>query len=426
MLRDRSIVIAALCCLTGFGGFFLWAVFAPLAEGVTAYGQLVIEDNRKVIQHLEGGIIQRVEIREGAHVERGDVLIELEQTASKAVRDEIALELVGHYASLDRLSALREKAVTPVWKRAATLTVPEPSRQAILDRQTQLFRQQLEAHIAEVAVLESRRETILARKSARQRQIKSVERALQAAEDELLLKRTMLEDKLERIDTVQRLEREAATLESQLGALIADDNEADASAIGTEREIDSTRATYAERISESIVETRRLMASAEERLKAADDILDRSVIRAPQSGVVLNLRFSTVGGVIRPGEPLLEIVPDERTLVAEVRVPPADRDSVYEGLTVKARLSAYKSWKVPTLSGEVLSVSADLKEAPNSEAAFYTALIQLDTNTIASDEAVTFLPGMPIESFIASGRSRTFMDYLLEPIAVTFRRGLSL
>ena len=149
--------------------------------------------------------------------------------------------------------------------------------------------------------------------------------------------------------------------------------------------------------------------------------MNRTTVYAPQSGEILNLAFANAGAVIRPGETILEIVPDNQDLIATAEVKPSDRDSVYEGLSVEARLSGLKAWDSPLLKGEVSDISADLKTSPDGRYSYYEAKVTIEKENLSQLE-VPLTPGMPIEAFIFSGEKRTFVEYLLEPVNATMRK----
>ncbi len=422
--RDKPTFISGGLCLVFLGGFVVWGFTAQLAEGVTASGQIVVEDNRKVVQHLEGGIIRVMHIKEGDIVQEGDVLVELEQVASLARRDELAKELATQLASIERLTSLMEGEDAPDFAILDTLPIDSAMREETIIRQNSLFTQQKASLDSEISVLNARRNTQEGRERDLISQLAAVRRSLAVARDDLNRKLTYLNQKWETIDRVQAVEREVANLEAELSRLQASQNEARVTAQEIDEEIKSLKATAQAKSSGELLEARRAADSAEEKLGASQDVLSRTVIYAPRSGKVLNLSFTTLGGVVGSGEPIMEIVPDTTDLVTQVQVKPTDRDAVQPGQKVKAQLSAYKMWKASRIEGEVLSISADLKEQPETGATYYEARILLDRSTMKKDsDDVNIIPGMPVEAFIASGNSSTFFEILSEPIVQTVRRG---
>ncbi len=422
LLRDRTMIMSTIVCLLGFGGFFLWSVTAPLAEGVTVFGQVVVDGERKVVQHLEGGIIERIEVREGDDVEAGDPLLVLTDVAAIAGRAEVSQDLLNAKASVARLDALMGQRDSFDFPQELADEVSAARLADIRIKQNALFEQQRSALTADVAVLTSRQQGL--RESIRNRdvQIDSTLRSLEIVRDDLARKREFLEDRLITANQVTALEREEATLEGDLARLRTEQNQATSQIAETGRQISQARARFLERVSSELVDARSQVSQLEERLTTVRDVVNRSIITAPQSGKILNMAFSTPGGVVGPGEPILEIVPSYEGLIATVQLRPTDRDNVYEGLAVTTRLSGLKGWTSPNLPGEVTQVSADLKTSPDGSYSFYEARLVVDTDPL-NDSGVEITPGMPVEAFVSSGETRTLMAYLIEPIEATFRRG---
>lgn len=422
-MADPFVRRAALVCLVGLGGFLAWAGLAPLAEGVPAAGQIVVENDRQVVQHLEGGIINTVHVRDGDRVVAGQPLVTLQETASQSARDEVLIEIASLTGSLIRLQALRSGDEEPDFSALDTFDLTAAQRIEIITRQQDLFEQQWQAFDADIAVLTARRDGARSSQQLRSQQITVTQRALAAARDQQTLLAERVDRQMARLDELRALEREVATLEAEIGRLRTEVQDAATLERDLDGQIEQTRAAFYRQISADQLDTRTRLGLAEERIDAAQDVLNRSVIHAPQSGEVLNLRFSTEGGVVRPGEPILEIVPEAGEMTASVRIQPADRAAVYEGQAVRTRLAAYKSWMTPRLDGEVVSVSADLKTDPVTGASYYEVRIRIPGEEAARLGELDVIPGMPVEVFIFSGSSRTTLDYFFEPISESLFRG---
>ena len=422
-LKDPFVRNAALICLIGFGGFLAWAGLAPLAEGVPAAGQIVVENQRQVVQHLEGGIIRELHVRDGDHVEAGQPLVTLQGTASQAARDEILQEIASLTGSLERLDALRAGAGEPDFSSLESFELDPASRTEIMARQRDLFRQQAQAFEADISVLTARRDGARSSQVLHGRQISVTERALEAAQSQLELVRDRYDRQMARLDELRALERDAAALEADISRLRTEAQAAATLERDLDGQIEQTRAAFARQVSVDQLDVRTRLEQAQERLSAAQDVVNRSVIHAPSAGEVLNLRFATEGGVVRPGEPIMEIVPEAGQMTASVRIQPADRAAVYDGQAVRTRVTAYKSWMTPRLDGEVVSVSADLKTDQVTGASYYEVRVQIPAEEAARLGDLDVIPGMPVEVFIFSGSSRTTLDYLFEPISESLFRG---
>ncbi len=421
--RDPAVGLSALACLIGLGGFLAWSAFAPLAVGVGAAGAIVVETDRQVIQHLEGGIIREIRVGEGDRVRAGDPLVVLDGVASTARRDQVMQRVAGLTASMERLEALQSDA-PPAFTALADLDLPADLMAGITGRQLRLFNDQRESLLADVAVLESRRDGALSTASLKQAEISGTRRALAAVEEELTLARSLVETRMGRIDRVRALERDAATLEAEIARMASEIDRSTTDARDFTSQIRQARSRFAQDVASEMLETRGDLLAGREELGALQDVVDRAVIVAPRSGEVLNLRFSTEGGVVGPGEAILEIVPDDTGILASVRVPPQDRPQVYEGLQVRATLSAFAGARAAPVSGRVEAVSADLKTDPYTGDRFYEVRVRLDAQAVARLDAIELLPGMPVSVFIYSGRKRTLLASALEPISESLFEGL--
>ncbi|MEM6900087.1 MAG: HlyD family type I secretion periplasmic adaptor subunit [Pseudomonadota bacterium] len=411
-------------CLIGLGGFIGWAGFVPLEEGVAASGTVVVENDRQVVQHLEGGIIQTISIQDGDRVEVGDTLLVLQETASLASRDQVSQQIAALQATVQRLTALQHNAATPDFSVIDAIDISEMERSEIIARELDLFNQQKSALNADVDVLQTRRASAFNTARLKNNEIEIAQRALAATEDELGVISSMFEQQLVRRDQVTGLERNLAQQEGDIARLRSEKISAEAEAGDLSVQITQRRAQFDEQISADLRENYAQLLSAEERLSAAQDVLNRAVIAAPVSGEVLNLSFSTQGGVVRPGEAILEIVPDINAVTASVRIRPNDRASVFEGQTVRTQILAYKSWLSPSLDGEIINVSADLKTDVVNGANYYEARVRIPDASLSNISELEIIPGMPVDVFIFSGKSRTLADYLFEPIASSITKGL--
>lgn len=422
-LADRFIRRTALVCLVGLGGFLAWAGLAPLAEGVPATGQIVVESDRQVVQHLEGGIIRELHVRDGDRVEAGDALLQLEDTAALAVRDEVLQEIATLTASLARLNALRDGAAVPDFLGLDDFDIGATERQDVIARQGDLFEQQKQAFEADLAVLTARRDGAQSSRQLMARQIADTQRVLTTAREQLSLLEDRVNRQMARLDEQRAVERDVASLEAEISRLRTQAQDAATLEEDLTGQIAQAEAAFARQVSADLLDARTALQAVEERLEAAQDVLDRSVILAPQSGEVLNLRFATRGGVVRPGEPILEIVPNAGQVTASVRIRPADRAAVFEGQDVRTRMTAFKSWLTPRLDGEVVSVSADLKTDPATSVSYYEVRVTVPQTEIERLGELEVTPGMPVEVFIFSGNSRTTLEYLFEPVSESLFRG---
>jgi len=419
--KSKTIKFGAIICTIAFGGFVIWASLAPLAEGVIVYGKVAVENNRKTIQHLEGGIIQDIIVREGDIVKAGAPLMILTDVSVAAGRDQIAKELANIEASIDRLEALLAGAQRLKFRNLEQDIISEDVLTSTHARQRELFDQQRSKLRADIDVLNSRRTGLIERAANHEAQITSTRRAQDLVVADIERSRLLLDQRLIRALDLSGLERDEARLSSDIARLISEQSTARAQADEISQQIVQRQAEFRQQVSADLVTTRSELLANKERLVSAQDVVNRTTVYAPQSGEILNLAFANAGAVIRPGETILEIVPDNQDLIATAEVKPSDRDSVYEGLSVEARLSGLKAWDSPLLKGEVSDISADLKTSPDGRYSYYEAKVTIEKENLSQLE-VPLTPGMPIEAFIFSGEKRTFVEYLLEPVNATMRK----
>lgn len=421
---DRIVRRMAIACFLGLGGFIAWGGFVPLEEGVAATGLVVVESDRQVIQHLEGGIIKEIAVKDGDWANAGDVLVVLEETVSRASRDQVIQEYAALAATVERLQSLQDGKSRPDFSFLNGLDIGDVERADITSREQNQFDQQKSSSSADIAVLVARRDAARKIQASREDQIKIAERSLVTANEELKVVESARERQLATVNQVTQAQRLVANLEGEIARLTSELGEARSNELDLEAQIRQTRARTGQDLSTELNQAKTELQSVEERLSAAQDVLNRSVIVAPVSGEVLNLQFATIGGVVQPGQTLMEIVPDLGEVTASVQILPNDRASVREGQVVRTQITAYQGFNAPTLEGKVVDVSADLKTDPVTSAVYYEARIRVPASELRKAGDAEIIPGMPVSTFIYSGQSRTMLDYLFAPIIESMFRGL--
>jgi HlyD family type I secretion membrane fusion protein len=394
-----------------FGAFGGWAALAPLDGAAIAPGVVSVESSRKAVQHLEGGIVGEILARDGDRVTAGQPLLRLDETRPRAALESLRLQRAAASALAAR-AAERDGAAEPAFpdwladgpEAAAERNVFQARRQA-LEGQSAILSQRAAQHREEIAALNA--EIASARKQG----------ALIA--QEIADVQGLFDKGLERKARLLALQRQAAEIEGQRNrneAMIAKVRRD----IGeTELRIVELRTAMLNEAVEGLRETREKVARLEEEIRAAEDVLTRTVIVAPTSGVVVGQQVHTRGAVIQPGQPLMEIVPEGDRLVVEARVEPGDIDVVHSGQQAMIRLTALNQRFAPPLHGAVKSVSADRLTDQRTGLPYYLARVEL--NAEGQPEAPTLQPGMAAEVLIATG-SRTMLDYLASPLLKAIER----
>ncbi|HFQ5256035.1 TPA: HlyD family type I secretion periplasmic adaptor subunit [Vibrio vulnificus] len=399
------------------GGIGYWAATAKLESAAIAYGDLSVSSQRQAIQHLEGGIVERLMIQEGDYVEKGQLLIQLSEQQSLSRLESLKGRFVHAVAKESRLKAEFDNTSEIVWESdlekmaiSNTLLEAQQIQKKIFEARARYFESKL--NIVHQTISGAKLEL------NNLKQTKKIERErLSLIEEEILSNQTLVKQGFSGKSTLLQLKRLATEVRSTLSQL-------DRQTLTVQKRIDENQSRLEEmaleRINEVVVELREAqneIVSIREEYRVAQDIYKRTGIRAPISGKVVNMKVFTEQGVIRSGETLLELVPDDDSLIVEARVSPQDIDLISPGLDARVRLTALNARIQEPLNGKVLTVSADKLSEQNKED-YYLARIALNDQDAQQHQLTA---GMNAEVLILS-RPRTPISYLLKPITESFNR----
>ncbi|EHY1011917.1 HlyD family type I secretion periplasmic adaptor subunit [Vibrio vulnificus] len=399
------------------GGIGYWAATAKLESAAIAYGDLSVSSQRQAIQHLEGGIVERLMIQEGDYVEKGQLLIQLSEQQSLSRLESLKGKFVHAVAKESRLKAEFNNTSEIVWESdlekmaiSNTLLEAQQIQKKIFEARARYFESKL--NIVHQTISGAKLEL------NNLKQTKKIERErLSLIEEEILSNQTLVKQGFSGKSTLLQLKRLATEVRSTLSQL-------DRQTLTVQKRIDENQSRLEEmaleRINEVVVELREAqneIVSIREEYRVAQDIYKRTGIRAPISGKVVNMKVFTEQGVIRSGETLLELVPDDDSLIVEARVSPQDIDLISPGLDARVRLTALNARIQEPLNGKVLTVSADKLSEQNKED-YYLARIALNDQDAQQHQLTA---GMNAEVLILS-RPRTPISYLLKPITESFNR----
>lgn len=422
-LRGPVLIGAAVVVLffAGLGG---WAAVAPLASAAIAAGVISPDGNRRTVQHLEGGIIREILVRDGDRVAAGDPLILLSDAQPQASHQSLMSQYRMLAATRSRLRAeqlARETVAFPEWLDAAR---DDPDVAALLETQAQLFRTRRQTLDGRTDILRRRIAQLQEEVVGLEAEIASQTTQLALIDDEIAGVARLVEQGLERRPRLLGLQRAKAEIEGALAQNRAAIARAEQAIGETELQILTVRVQRADETAAELNDVQTEMLTLEERLAASRDVLHRLAVTAPVGGTVMGLRYHNTGGVIGPGDPILDIVPFDDDLLVDARVSPLDIDVVRPGLTAQVHLSAYPQRNLPRIEGTVRQVSADSFADEDTGQSYYLARVEVDRERLASfDQDIDLLPGMPAEVMIYTGE-RTVLDYLLEPIMRTVRRSM--
>ncbi|KQN88364.1 hypothetical protein ASF03_00015 [Rhizobium sp. Leaf68] len=400
-----------------------WAATAMLSGAVVGMGTVVVDGSVKRIQHREGGIVGEILVRNGSRVEAGDVLIKLDDTITRANLAIITKQLDQLTARRFRLIAERDN-LQEVATSSAQSSVFEgaPSPEYVAAEQA-LFMSRRDTLNSQKAQLRQRIDQIGQETTGLTVRLKAKEEELSWIGQELIRVRNLSDQQLIQFNRLAELERLRAQLDGERGQLIAEVARTETRVTETELQIlqlDQDRRT--EVVTELRDVDNKLAELAEQRV-SADDQLKRINILAPQSGVVHELAVHTIGGVISPGETIMQIVPVNDALVVEARIQPADIDQLHIGQRATLRFSAFNQRTTPEIFGEIKTVAADLILNQQTGESWYTARISIPADELARLGALPLLAGMPVEAFVQTGE-RTALSYLLKPLADQINRAM--
>lgn len=410
-------MIIVLVVFLGFGG---WSVTAPLDSAALAPGVVTVAGNRKTVQHLEGGIIKAFYVEDGDTVKAGDQLILLDVTQPRAELQILKGQLFVFLAQEARLLAERDDK--PEIEFSQRLYEEDPRAQDARDLEAELFKVRKVSRQGEIEVLQQRVEQLNAQVEGLNALIASKKLLIKSYDEEISDNKALLSqgfvDK-QRLRDLQRLKE----------SLVGEVSEHSASIAGVTVQIGETKLQILQlkkdfntEVVNQLAEVQSRLFDVRERVAAVEDRVLRSKIIAPVDGVVLGLSFHTLGGVIAPGNPILDIVPEDSELVIEARVSPNDIDRVSVGMLSDIRLSAFKSAITPVIEGNVLTVSAD-RLVGEDGIPYYLARVSLSEESMHKLEGMILVPGMPAEVLINSG-SRTLFEYLVQPATDAFARSM--
>jgi len=401
----------------GFGGFLLWAVLAPLDEGVPAPSTVMVDTKRKAVQHLSGGLISKVLVQEGQQVQEGQTLIELDSTTARANYESVRQRYLSLRAMQGRLLAeqMGKERISfhPDLEEAAS----DPLIKAQMDNQSQLLRTRRQALRA---VLQSIDENIQSQQGMLQTYAGMLEQRrsqLALVQEELANTRSLVQEGFAPRNRLLELERQTADINAAIVELMGNTQRTISSIADLRQQTIVRRQENRREVETQLAEVLREVQSEAEKLNAVRADLARTEIRSPASGQVLGLAVQTVGGVISPGQKLMDIVPENEPLLLETRIDPHFIDRVHVGLETDVRFSAFAHSPQLVVPGEVVSLSSDLLTEQMGAAviSYYLARVKVTPEGMEKLGSRRLQPGMQAEVVLKTGE-RSMFTYLIGPL----------
>ena len=418
---QRHLLTGALIVLLlafGVGG---WAATTQIAGALIAQGSVVVDSNVKKVQHPTGGVVGKLNVQDGDRVKAGDILVQLDDTITRANLAIVTKGLDELAARKARLEAERDGAEAIEFPPQLLARANEPSVSVAVANERKLFELRRSSRLGQKAQLRQRITQLqdeirglTAQQDAKAREITLIGKELEGV-------RELWKNNLVQITRLTALERDGARLEGERGQLVAAVAQAKGKISETELQVIQIDQDLSSEVAKDMREVDAKFGEFVERKVAAEDQLKRIDLRAPQDGVVLESKVHTVGGVIPAGDAIMLIVPETDNLMVEAKVNPHDIDKVQVGQSAVLRFSAFNLRTTPEINGTVTRVSADTTTDQRSGQNFYTTRIAMPKSEIAKLGDVKLIPGMPVEAFVQTGE-RTVMSYLIKPLQDQFTR----
>lgn len=404
-----------------FGLFGSWAVFAPLDSAALAPGVVTVKSYRKTVQHLEGGMVKALHVRDGDVVQAGDVLVELDGTQTLAELEMVRSQLIALHAMETRLMAERDDMDSVAF--AATTDHNDPRILEAQENERRIFIARRNSRLGEIGVLQKRMVQLNEQIRGFQAVTLSKQELANSYQEEIgdlsaLLKEGFVDKQRlrEQERSMTRLRSEVADLKSSIAMARLQIGE-------TELQIAQLQKNFVAEVVNRLAEVQTQVFDLSERLSAVQERANRIQIRAPESGMVLGMTVHTVGGVVGPGTPLLDIVPASEDLVVEVQISPVDIDRITPGKLADIRFSAFSMATTPVIEGQLSHISADRLINEQTGAAYYLGRVELTEKGRKDLGSLILVPGMPAEVLINTGE-RTLLNYLVRPATNVFARSL--
>ena len=397
------------------GAFAGWSWIAPLASAAIAPGVVSPDGLRKTIQHLEGGIIRAIHVREGEVVTAGQKLVTLEETQARAKMEGLRERYFHLLASEARLIA-EQTAAAEIAFADELKNSPLIGAQRAMASQEDLLRSRRATLTGKGQVLDKKKRQLEEEIGGLRKVIAAQATQLQLIERELGVVHSLYDKGLERLPRVLALQRVQAEIiggQANNAAHIARSEQQIGEA---EMQLLTMREQDRERANDELTKVRASLAELLADMPAREDVLTRAVIRAPIGGIVMNVKVTTELGVVGAGHPILDIVPSEAKLIIDARVKPIDIKMVRSGMPARVLLTAYRQRNLPQVHGTLRSISADKLTDDRTGEAYFLAKVEVDPAELAQLKDVRLSPGMPAEVMLLTGEEQTPLDYLLRPL----------
>jgi HlyD family type I secretion membrane fusion protein len=382
---------------------------------------VAVDSNRQTVQHYEGGMVRRILVREGDHVRAGQTLFELNPVQADAALESARNQLFSLLAKADRLAAERDIRPSVTFSAEVMAQSAQPVVARAIADETRQFQERRATITDQVAVLNTRIAEYRTAITGIDEQRVSMQQQVALLDDEIDGLADLYKKDLVPKPRILALQREKAQLQGQIGGSVAEKAKTEESIGETQLQINQLRQQFYQDVTKEFTDVQTQSADLRQRFAVAQDAAKRVSISAPMDGVVQNLKVTTVGGVVRPGEPLVDIAPDRGNMIIEARFSPNDVDSVRAGMPVQIRFSTFHSRTVPVISGTIRTVSRDRLTDDATHAAYYLAIVDVPESHLPTEIRGKLRAGLPAEIVAPTG-SRTALQYAFGPLSNALSR----
>ncbi|WP_234496795.1 HlyD family type I secretion periplasmic adaptor subunit [Vibrio maritimus] len=418
--NNKLVLTTLLILVIGIVLFVGWSLKAKLSSAAIAPGLIVVENKRKTIEHLEGGIAHSVLVSDGEHVVIGQPLLKIADIATQSALRRGTLHWLSKRVEYMRLLAERDNKEefesSLEHEQFAGLRLEYIT---MVENQQSLFASRKQMRALELSIMSSRKAELEGRSSSFRSKLSQNSLAKVYLLEEIKMHERLLEDGYTSRIKLLELKRSQVLLDSDIIGIRAELASIEQSIVEVTRQLNAIEQKHNSEIEQLIAQVKNDLIAAEAELKIARDSYERSLITSPSDGIIQNITVHSSGQVIKAGEVLMEVVPNNDRLIVEAIVSPQDIDMVQSGQNASVRLSGLNHMTVPPVSGEVIYVDADVSESPDGASTGFKVKVSINQNSIEGLYQVDLTPGMPAEVFVLLEQKRP-IDYLLEPLSNSF------
>lgn len=411
----RIITFCSAFILLTIGGFVWWATTAQLSSASIANGSLIVESQRKKIQHLQGGWVKAIHVTEGQHVEKGDLLIELANTKADSDYYRLMLRSISLKATIERLQAELTDNNIVSWTEEYHDEANSADVMNILNNQTLQFQQFLLRNELRTSQYTQNKEQLTEQIRGSKSQLKSIKRQLQLVSKEINMMKGLVKKGYVSQTKMFEIQRHQASIESQREELQTKINVSTRQLTSLKQDFEAKDIELKQSLSSQSNQLEKEWLDTNQALKTALDVRSRIKVRSEHTGTIVGLNIHSIGGVVNPGDIIMEIVPNNEQLIVQAIIKPEDIDVVRTGQTAKVRLNAYNVRKTPPITGTVIYVAADRLNKKGEKESGYLVKVQLLQEEITKLTNVELYPGMPTDVLILL-ENRTLWDYFTAPL----------